>query len=188
MSLEELWELFPIELKEYNPNYLNWYLEEANNIKKSITSCSIKGIHHIGSTAIPELISKPIIDILLEVDEDCNVKKLQENLEKQQWILMSKQEEPYWTMVFNKGYTEEGFAEKIFHLHVRHLGDWPELYFRDYLWKHEEIANEYGKLKLSLLEEFRNDRDGYTEAKADFILEHTAKAREEFGNKYGKKE
>lgn len=87
-------------------------------------------------------------------------------------------------MMFMKGYTLNGFEEKVFHLHVRYLGDWNELYFRDYLIQHPEVAKQYGKLKLELKDKFQHDRDAYTEAKADFIKKHTNLAREEFPNKY----
>ena len=44
---------------------------------------------------------------------------------------------------FNKGYTEDGFAEKVFHLHLRYRGDNGELYFRDFLIEHPDVAKEY---------------------------------------------
>jgi GrpB-like predicted nucleotidyltransferase (UPF0157 family) len=86
--------------------------------------------------------------------------------------------------VFNKGYTKEGFAEKVYHLHVRYYGDWNELYFKDYLIKHPEVAKEYGELKLKLKDKNEHDRDGYTDAKTDFVLKYTQKAKEEFTDKY----
>ena len=68
-------------------------------------------------------------------------------------------------MSFNKGYTEEGFAEKVFHLHLRYFGDNDELYFRDYLNERPDIAEKYEQLKLSLWKKYEHDRDGYTEAR-----------------------
>jgi len=67
--------------------------------------------------------------------------------------------------------------EKVYHLHVRYYGDWYELYFRDYLMKHKEVANEYGKLKLRLREKYEHDRGGYTTAKSDLILKYTQKKK-----------
>lgn len=46
-----------------------------------------------------------------------------------------------------KGYTQTGFAQKVYHLHVRHKGDWPELYFRDYPVQNADVAAEYAALK-----------------------------------------
>ena len=65
MSLEELWELFPIILKDYNPEYKQWYETESQNILNSIDAKNIIRISHIGSTAVENLISKPTIDMLL---------------------------------------------------------------------------------------------------------------------------
>ena len=51
---------------------------------------------------------------------------------------------------FNSGYTKAGFADKVFHIHLRYIGDNEELYFRDYLREHPQIAKEYETLKLNL--------------------------------------
>ena len=63
---------------------------------------------------------------------------------------------------FNKGYTEDGFAERVFDLHLRCLGDNNEFYFRDYLNEFFDVAKKYEKLKLSLWKEYEHDRDAYT--------------------------
>ena len=94
------------------------------------------------------------------------------------------QEDQELDLVFNKGYTPQGFADKVFHLHLRYLGDWDELYFRDYLIAHPEIAEKYGGLKKKLVKEYKHNRDGYTEAKTEFIKKYTAEARKEFKAKY----
>lgn len=69
----------------------------------------------------------------------------------------------------NKGYTEAGFAERVFHVHLRFMGDNDEIAFRDYLNGHPDTAREYEQLKLSLWKDYEHDRDGYTEAKTEFI-------------------
>ena len=70
---------------------------------------------------------------------------------------------------FNKGYTPAGYADKVFHIHFHRIGDNDEILFRDFLIAHPEVAEEYEKLKLSLLPKYKNDRDGYTEAKTKFV-------------------
>jgi GrpB-like predicted nucleotidyltransferase (UPF0157 family) len=144
----------------------------------------IKRINHIGSSAVEGLISKPTVDILLEIDSESNIENLTNTLLNDGWGLMSSQKNPNMHMAFNKGYTKEGFAEKVYHLHVRYYGNWNELYFRDYLLEHKDVAKEYGKLKLSLMEKYKHNRDGYTEAKSDFILKYTEKAKEDYADKY----
>ena len=80
---------------------------------------------------------------------------------------------------FNKGYTENGFAEKVFHIHVRRPGDNDEIIFRDYLNAHADVAKEYEKMKLGLWKKFEHNRDGYTNAKTEFIRKWTETAKKE---------
>ena len=63
MTLEELWKLFPIHLEKHNPSWLNWYNEEAEYLKSILPSKT--EFHHIGSTAVNDIMAKPIIDILI---------------------------------------------------------------------------------------------------------------------------
>ena len=105
------------------------------------------------------------------------IKKL---LLKNGYICMAQGEK---RMDFNKGYTPEGFAERIFHLHLRPFVDHDELYFRDYLNEYPEIAKEYEKLKLSLWKPYEHDRDGYTEQKTGFVRKMTQLAIEQYGKK-----
>lgn len=184
MSLEELWELFPIILREHNPAYKEWYQNEKDEIVNVVGGGVIKRINHIGSSSVVGLISKPTVDILLEVDFNCDIEQLKQKLVAAGWTLMLFTDKPELKMAFNKGYTPEGFAARVFHLHLRYLGDWDELYFRDYLMAHKEIADKYGVLKQGLKERYEHNRDGYTEAKTEFITEYTKRAREEFVNRY----
>ena len=185
MSLEELWNLFPVILKEYNSACKDWYAEEKANLEKVIGTQYIRRINHIGSSSIAGLIGKPIVDILLEIDKDHDIiEQLKKTLLDAGWLLMSSEIEPNLKISFNKGYTPNGFADKVYHLHVRHFGNWNELYFRDYLSDHEDVSIEYGNLKLSLLKEFEHNRDGYTDAKSDFINKYSKIAKQLYQNRY----
>ena len=175
MTLEELWMLFPILLKEYNPLYPVWYEEEARKILATVGD--VFRVSHIGSTAVEGLLSKPTVDILLELTPRADAEKAARAL-KGEWTLMSESEDP-WKLSFNKGYTPDGFD-----LHVRRAGDWDELYFRDYLRENPSVAAKYALLKRELKEKFERNRDGYTAAKTDFIKEMTARARLCYGTRY----
>lgn len=72
----------------------------------------------------------------------------------------------------------------MFHLHVREAGDWDELYFRDHLAAHPEVAREYERVKHAAAERFEHVRDAYTEAKSDFVRSVTAQARAELGGRH----
>ena len=84
----------------------------------------------------------------------------------------------------NSGYTKNGFADKVFHIHLRYVGDNDELYFRDYLKDHPQIAKEYEMLKLDLWKQFEHNRDAYTEAKTKFIKKWTAVAKSNYAGRY----
>ncbi len=184
MSLKELWELFPIILKEHNPQYKEWYKIEERQLLNCINKKYIKRINHFGSSAVEGLLSKPTVDVLLEVGNNSHIANLIESLKSSGWILMSSEYGSDLRLVFNKGYTADGFSEKVYHLHVRYLGDWDELYFRDYLIDHPDIAAQYGNLKLKLWKEYEHNRDGYTEAKTKFIKRYAEKAKSEYTGRY----
>lgn len=173
MTLAELWQLFPIELTPHNPAWADWYQEEAALLRQYFHLEHIR-IHHIGSTAIPAIWAKPIIDILLEVTDRQTMQRVAAVLVAHGYLQMSANEQ---RISLNKGYTPQGFADKVFHLHLRLPQDNDELYFRDYLQTHPVIARAYEALKLSLWHRYEHDRDGYTAAKGDFIRRHTQVAK-----------
>lgn len=183
MTNEELWALFPIILTEYDPKWKENYKLEKNLIEKAIGSSNIVRMNHYGSTSVVGLIAKPTIDILLEIKEDTVLDDLVKNMAAVGYGISPQPNNPAPHMMFLKGYTPQGFQGQVVHVHVRYSGDWDELYFRDYLISHSEIALEYGKLKLELKSKFEHDRDGYTHAKGDFIRRITTLAREELGSR-----
>ena len=165
MTLEELWDLFPIVLTPHNPKWAIWAKEEMR-LLSDLLSYYDPIINHIGSTAINSIQAKPIIDILVELSTDIGWILIKDIMEANGYICMSESES---RISFNKGYTPSGYADKVFHIHFHRIGDNDEILFRDYLIAHPEVAEEYEKLKLSLLPKYKNDRDGYTEAKTAFI-------------------
>ncbi|MCH5170830.1 MAG: GrpB family protein [Oscillospiraceae bacterium] len=180
MTLEELWELFPIILTEHKEIWNSWYADEHKRLSGVLPIENIR-ISHIGSTAIDGIWAKPIIDILVELPISLSMENVKEILVQNGYICMSEQPD---RKSFNRGYTSEGFAEKVFHLHLRYRGDNDELYFRDYLNDNPLLAKQYEELKLSLWKKFEHNRDGYTFAKTSFIVEQTDKAKKYYGNRY----
>ncbi|MFW6319310.1 MAG: GrpB family protein, partial [Bacillota bacterium] len=85
---------------------------------------------------------------------------------------------------FNKGYTINGYADTVFHLHVRKIGDCDALYFRDYLNDHEDVRKAYELLKKDLLIKYPKNRDAYTKSKTVFIHNVTKKAKQTYKYKY----
>lgn len=181
MTLEELWELFPIFLTEHQPCWDIWYQEELRNLQRLLPAKEIVRISHIGSTAVKTIWAKPIVDIMMETTPDSDWTTVKKKLLQSGYLCMSEDSR---RISFNKGYTENGFAEKVYHLHLRRDGDNDELYFRDYLIDHPQTAKAYEELKLNLWKKYEHNRDAYTESKTDFIQKHTQEARKLYGERY----
>ncbi len=181
MSLEELWALFPINLTAHQDCWAEWYAEEADALRKLLPGGHGLRIHHIGSTAIPGIWAKPVIDILLEAPAPDAMRAAGERLVAGGWICMSDTGE---RISLNKGYTEAGLEERVFHLHLRLPGDYGEIRFRDYLRAHPEAAKAYERLKLSLWKTCGHNRDRYTAGKTGFVTKYTRLAEAEASRRY----
>ena len=169
MSKEELWRLFPIELVEHQDVWEDYYKEEEENLLSTLGD-AISRIDHIGSTSVPGLLAKPIVDILLQVRPNTDMRRIVEELESAGWFVMY-QDISGGEVDLSKGYTEDGFADKVYHLHLKRLGDW------DYLEGHPKVAADYAALKLDLLSKFKYSRTAHTGVKTDFIRTVVKRAR-----------
>lgn len=181
MSLEELCELFPIFLVEHNDKWNIYYGEIEAFLKITLSDYPIERISHIGSTAISRIWAKDIVDVLIEVSKDFDIENIAKVIEKNGFIRMSTEAD---RISFNRGYTKDGFADKVFHVHLRYDGDNDELYFRDYLNEHTQIAKEYETMKLQLWKLFANNRDAYTDAKTEFVEKWTSEAKKVYAGRY----
>ena len=177
LTTDELGQLFPIMIVDYNPDWPGLASIEKRNIIKNVGKVFISRIEHIGSTAIPGLCAKPTIDFLLEIMDITNCDFLIYQLNKIGYHFIPKPENPSPHMMFAKGYSESGITGQTFHIHVRYPGDWDEIVFRDYLINNRNVTADYARLKMKLATEFKNDREKYTDSKTDFIKLTTQLAR-----------
>lgn len=173
MTLEELHQLFPVILTNHSSEWVNWYNAEKNFLQDQISQ--MKAIHHYGSTAIPNIKAKPTIDIMIEVSKDVDIEKLKTGFQNADYFKMT--DESNGLPMFAKGYTKCGFAQRVYHVHLRYEGQQDELIFRDYLCDHPDAAKEYEQLKIELKNMHEFDRDAYTDAKYEFICNILDKAR-----------
>ncbi len=181
MSLEELWELFPIFLVAHSDKWKLYYNEIELLLKSGLSQCPIERISHIGSTSIAGIWAKDIVDVLIEVSRDSDLDNTAKAIEMNGFIRMSTEAN---RISFNRGYTKSGFAEKVFHVHLRYIGDNDELYFRDYLNEYPQIAKEYETMKLQLWKQFEHNRNTYTNAKTEFIKKWTSEAKKVYTGRY----
>ena len=181
MTLDELWELFPIFLVAHDDRWTDSFNEIEKTLTELLADQPVIRISHIGSTAIQKIWAKNIVDVMVEIPQSVDMKDMAQILEQNGFIIMSSDAK---RISLNKGYTENGFADKVYHIHLRYAGDNDELYFRDYLNEHSDVAKEYEALKLGLWKQYEYNRDAYTDAKTDFISKWTAEARKEYGDRY----
>lgn len=194
LTAEEFQKTFPITLEEYNPDYAEWYETERQQILQVVNTQEVVRINHIGSTAVEGLVAKPIVDILLEMDGCCNVTKLLERLRTLGFgVEISTRRDDPLRLLLGKGMSCDGYADKVFLLHVRYVGNWSELYFRDYLRAHPDVAVQYGQLKRNILRDIERgvlermpngNPNGYSQAKLAFVESMTAMAKQEFPDRY----
>lgn len=175
MTLEELWGLFPIVLTPHDPLWAVRAREEIASLSALLVDYR-PVINHIDSTTIPDIHAKPIIDILVELAPEADWLSIKTLMEDNGYLCMSATQS---RVSFNKGYTPEGYADKVFHIHFHRAGDNDEILFRDYLTANPLMAKEYEMLKLSLLPAYKNNRDGYSEAKTKFVRHVIALAKQQ---------
>lgn len=181
MTLEELWALFPVFLVAPRGQWASSYDKIASLLREILSERLVERISHIGSTAIHGIWAKNIVDVLVEITADSDMQTTAKVIEGNGFIRMNSSMN---RVSFNRGYTEDGFAEDVYHVHLRYAGDNDELYFRDYLNEHTDKAKAYEHLKLKLWKLYEHDRDAYTDAKTEFIKKWTAEAKKAYHGRY----
>ncbi len=155
----------PIEVVAYDPAWPPRFEEERDLLEKTIGPLIDGGIHHVGSTAVPGLAAKPIIDVMV------GVRSLEEALRV--FDALAAIGYCYWPhRPWMHWFCKPSPAARTHHLHLierRHPQFAARLAFRDYLRVHPETADAYAALKIELARKYRGDREGYTEAKAEFV-------------------
>jgi GrpB-like predicted nucleotidyltransferase (UPF0157 family) len=159
-----------VEIVEYDPRWPGLFDEEAKRLRAALDPSLIVGLEHFGSTSIPGLSAKPIIDILVAVraltDAQENFVETLRYLDYVYWADNPKKDR----MFFVKGMPPFG-SKRSHHVHVTEpQGEmWQRLAFRDYLRAHPEEARTYEQLKRRLAAEHRTDREAYTDAKSAYV-------------------
>jgi GrpB-like predicted nucleotidyltransferase (UPF0157 family) len=155
----------PVKLEEYNPLWPSIFQKEAEIVREILGETCLE-IHHIGSTSIPGLSAKPIIDIIIVVNDLLILDTNSKALEKINYVAMGEYGIPgrrfFWKSPehrrFNIHLFEKGNSEI-----ERHLA------FRDYLREHPGVASGYGAIKKALTKQFPNDIENYVDGKASLV-------------------
>ncbi len=159
-----------IVLVPYNEKWPGMAREEIVAIRAAVPNLNFE-IEHVGSTAVPGLLAKPVLDLLIGVDSLEAAKQFIAPLEKMGYS--------YWRenpkaghFYFVKGLPLVGGAGRTHHVHLYqkdHEAFKNQLLFRNYLRAHPESTQAYSLLKQELAYKFSRDREAYTEAKTDIV-------------------
>jgi GrpB-like predicted nucleotidyltransferase (UPF0157 family) len=167
----------------YDPQWPEFFRREKEHLLRCLPNELIRRIEHFGSTAVPGLAAKPIVDILVEVtDLQATRTEITPCLMSQGydyfWRPTHGDDGPPWYAWFIK--RDSTSSTRTHHIHmVEHdfTDHWDRLLFRDYLIEHPQIANEYQTLKTRLASRYPNDRVAYTQRKTEFINRVTREAK-----------
>jgi len=169
-----------IEVVDYDPAWVGAFKKEAA-VLNAIFGQRIVEVHHIGSTAVPGLDAKPIIDILVILDTTDDINSFDRAMEDAGYRVRGECLDA--TIPGTPGrfyFTKETNGVRSHHVHVYAEGHWEivdKLAFRDYLRAHPGKAAAYGELKRRIAAEHRFDNIGYMRAKDGFVKSTLAEAR-----------
>jgi GrpB-like predicted nucleotidyltransferase (UPF0157 family) len=153
-----------VKLSPYSQKWEQVFSQEKLQLEAVIGEHVLE-IQHIGSTSIPGMIAKPIIDIAIAIHAFKEAFKCVEPLENLEYEYKGEFGIP------NRHFFVKG-NPRVYHLHMLEIAsqEWKNhIYFRDFLIHHPDEAKQYAELKKKLAQQFSTDRDAYTEGKASFI-------------------
>lgn len=175
-----------VDVVPYDPRWPAMFVAERDHLLACLPDGLVGRIEHFGSTAVPGLCAKPIVDVLVEVPD------LEETKVRVAPVLEAQGYDYFWRASF--GETTPPFyawfikrdrnGARTHHLHMveAHFEHWDRLLFRDYLIAHPDAAEEYGQLKQALSRRHERDRVAYTRAKTEFIRAVTERAKQLYGH------
>lgn len=172
-----------VTIAPYDPAWPELFRQEKEHLLSCLPNDLIRRIEHFGSTAVPGLAAKPIVDMLVEVtDLQATKVRIAPVLESQGydyfWRPTHGDDGPPFYAWFIKRDPRTGARTHHIHMVEGHFTEhWDRLLFRDYLVEHPEVAREYGALKIRLASASPRDRVAYARGKTDFIDRVTARAK-----------
>lgn len=168
-----------IVIVEYDPRWSLMFEEEAARITEVLSKDLVVCIEHIGSTAVPGLAAKPIIDLLVSVNSLVEAKQVAVSpLEKLGYAYWFDNPDPH-RMFFVKGLPPN--SPRTHHIHMIESDSilQERLLFRDYLRSHPDEALRYAQLKHHLAQRFSTDREAYTSGKTEYVQSVMQKIRQQ---------
>ncbi len=161
-----------IEVVPYQPSWATKFELEKTQIEITLTGLAVK-VHHIGSTSVPGLSAKPIIDLLLECESLTQLDTYNASMAKLGYEAKGE------FGIERRRYFQKGGDERSHHLHAFVFNDAHvkrHIAFRDYLVAHPEVAEQYADLKRQGALFANHDKEKYCAFKNDFVVKHEQKA------------
>ena len=156
----------PIAIVDYDPRWPSLYEHEQRRLLEILGPIVIR-IEHIGSTSIPELAAKPIIDISVAVRDRADITPYVPALRD-----LGYEEIPIMPVLQRRMFSKGPYNEGTHHVHVTDYGSdiWAKpIMFRDYLRAHPDVARAYADVKRAAAAQHKHDLDGYHDEKAPFV-------------------
>ncbi len=156
-----------VKLSKYNPKWNAAFEKEKRPFKKTFVD-TIIAIEHIGSTSIPGIVAKPILDMNIGVQSLKIARNMKEKFKQLGYEYRGSKENLKGQELYVKGPE----SKRTHYAHVAVFGSnfWHRaIFFRNYLRSHKIIATEYAALKIKLAKKYANDRDTYSNSKNEFI-------------------
>jgi GrpB-like predicted nucleotidyltransferase (UPF0157 family) len=164
----------PVEVLDYDPSWATRFLDYAARIQRVLGAVTVR-VEHIGSTAVPGLAAKPVIDVQVSVPEVAELGLYKEALELLGFLHRPHPENDEAREFFRPP------GPRVVHVHVVGAGSVEErryLLHRDFLRAHPSVASEYGALKRRLAGQLADARQEYQLAKDPFLKQMDRNANE----------
>ncbi len=178
----------PVEVVDYDPSWPALFEEEARRLRALLGSL-IGRVEHVGATAVPGLAAKPIIDMMIEVDDMETVRScIAPVLEAHGYDFLWRPTSPGDADIAYAWFIRRGASgRRTHHLHMAtaRSPEWSRLIFRDHLRAHPDTATAYAALKRDAATRHRNDRAAYARAKSRFIRRALAQSAAEAAAGHG---
>jgi GrpB-like predicted nucleotidyltransferase (UPF0157 family) len=169
----------PVEIVDYDPTWVESFAVQQAKLTALLSPWLAGAVEHIGSTAVPGLRAKPVVDVLAPVRSLVDAHHALPLLERDGWLHWAQDPNRRYRMWFLRPHPET----RTHHLHV--IEDQGRisslLAFRDALRSDAQLREAYESLKARLAQEHRTDREAYTDAKTTFVERTLQAIRDGFG-------
>lgn len=163
------WAIETVEIINPDPKWIDKGIQEKQELYKILSPFGVNQVEHIGSTSIPNLPAKPIIDLMASIHSFEQIINISTFLAEYDWHYVPPElDNRPWRRFFVKVKNDKRIAH--LHLMLKEEARWEkQLSFRNLLRTNPQLVVEYANLKKKLAQEFIHDREAYTEAKTEFV-------------------